>query len=133
MTSTSTPLRSIEKGSVESSTKSVGDAAVAVVVLNGTEITLRDEAVTTFQRVHTLHRKEDRASLDKKSRLALIEAATEKHEETYFKSLSISLDNDAKLDDCYSVNKTIDHVIEYHTLFDMHDVFQIVVPDKGDC
>ncbi|KAI2498105.1 hypothetical protein MHU86_16415 [Fragilaria crotonensis] len=90
-------------------------------------------AETQFEEVLILHSKNDRAALDKKSRLALIAAATERHEDTYFKALSLGTpDSEAKLDDCYNINKTIENVAERHCTYDMHDVFSIVVPmDDG--
>ena len=42
-------------------------------------------------RGHTLHRNQDRITLDEKQRLASIDAVTEKNEKIYFMSLTISL------------------------------------------
>ncbi|KAI2509641.1 hypothetical protein MHU86_4761 [Fragilaria crotonensis] len=122
-----------KSGTVESTVKKIGAEEAQIVNLNGSEIVLRESAETQFEEVLILHSKNDRAALDKKSRLALIAAATERHEDTYFKALSLGTpDSEAKLDDCYNINKTIENVAERHCTYDMHDVFSIVVPmDDG--
>ena len=125
---TTTPLKAQPKGTVESASKIVGTEVTQIVTLNGSEIVLREAAETKFEQVLTLHSKHDRAALDKKSRLALIASATEKNEETYFKALTLTLDAESKLDDCYNISRIIENVAERHIMFDMHDVFSIVVP-----
>ena len=98
--------------------------------LNGIEIELRDEQETHFSEVNTLYKKADRADLDKKDRLALIAAATEKKEATYFTPLALALDDESKLDDCYNIGTKVEKVEARHRLYDMHDVFTIVVPEE---
>ena len=53
-----------------------GEEQVSVLALNGDEIFLREDPQTRFDEILTLHKKTDRAGLDKKDRLALITAAT---------------------------------------------------------
>jgi hypothetical protein len=104
-------------------------ATFKTLTLNGIEIELRDEQETHFSEVSTLYKKADRADLDKKDRLALIAAATEKKESTYFTALALALDDESKLDDCYNIGTKVEKVEARHRLYDMHDVFTIVVPE----
>ena len=97
--------------------------------LNGIEIKLRDEQETHFSEVNTLYKKGDRDDLNKKDRLALIAAATEKKEATYFTALALALNDKSKLDDCYSIGTKVKKVEARHRLYDMHDIFTIVVPE----
>ena len=101
------------------------------LTLNGIEIELRDEQETHFSEVNTLYKKADRADLDKKDRLALIAAATGKKENTYFTNLALALDDESKLDDCYNIGTKVEKVEARHRLYDMHDVFTIVVPEEN--
>ena len=100
------------------------------MTLNGIEIELRDEKETHFGEVTTIYKKGDRADLDKKDRLALIAAATEKKEATYFTALALALDDESKLNDCYNIGTKVEKVQARHRLYDMHDVFTIVVPEE---
>ena len=133
MTSASlTPAKG--KGSVvyrttETSGEGGSVATFRTLTLNGIDIELRDEQETHFGEVTTLYKKGDRADLDKKDRLALIAAATEKKEATYFTALALSLDDESKLDDCYNISTKVEKVQARHRLYDMHDVFTIVVPE----
>ena len=104
-------------------------ATFKTLTLNGIEIELRDEQETHFSEVNTLYKKADRADLYKKDRLALIAAATEKKEATYFTALALALDDKSKLDDCYNIGTKVEKVEARHRLYDMHDVFTIVVPE----
>ena len=104
-------------------------ATFKTLTLNGIEIELRDEQETHFSEVNTLYKKADRADLYKKDRLALIAAATEKKEATYFTALALALDDESKLDDCYNIGTKVEKVEARHRLYDMHDVFTIVVPE----
>ena len=80
-------------------------ATFRTLTLNGIDIELRDEQETHFGEVTTLYKKGNRADLDKKDRLALIVAATEKKEAPYFTALALSLlDDESKLDDCYNIS-----------------------------
>ena len=106
-------------------------ATFRTLTLNGIEIELRDEQETHFSEVNTLYKKADRADLDKKDRLALIAAATEKKEATYFTPLALALDDESKLDDCYNIGTKVEKVEARHRLYDMHDVFTIVVPEEN--
>ena len=81
-----------------------------------------------FNEILTLHKKANQAGLDKKDRLALITAAPEKQEVTFFTALLLTIDNKGKLADCYNINKKIEKVDASHRMDDMHDVFNIVVP-----
>jgi hypothetical protein len=113
--------------------KGVADTTAAnKVTVNGLEVDLRTVAETKFEEVLILHQKGDRASLDKKSRLALIEKATERSEATFFKEVTLALDTETRLDDCYSINRTILNVQERHQMYDMHDVFTVVVPQGNN-
>ena len=109
-----------------------GTTASNKVTVNGLEVALRAVAETKFEEVLILHQKGDRASLDKKSRLALIEKATERQEATFFKEVTLALDTETRLDDCYSINRTILNVQERHQMYDMHDVFSVVVPNDNN-
>ena len=104
------------------------EVQVTTLTLNGIEITLRDTQETSFAEVTTLYKKGDRKDLDKKDRLALIAAATEKKESTFFTPLALALDDESKLDDCYNIATKVEKVEARHRLYDMHDVFTIVVP-----
>ena len=106
-------------------------ATFRTLTLNGIEIELREEQETHFSEVNTLYKKADRAELDKKDRLALIAAATEKKEATYFTPLALALDDESKLDDCYNIGTKVEKVEARHRLYDMHDVFTIVVPEEN--
>ena len=117
------------KGVAKTVAKASGDAKGGKVTVNGLEVDLRSVAETKFEEVLTLHLKSDRASLDKKSRLALIEKATERSDGTFFKEVTLALDTESRLDDCYNINRTILNVRERHQMYDMHDVFSIVVPE----
>ena len=108
-----------------------GEEQVSVLALNGDEIFLREDPQTRFDEILTLHKKTDRAGLDKKDRLALITAATEKQEATFFTALSLTIDDEGKLADCYNINKKIEKVEARHRMYDMHDVFNIVVPEEN--
>jgi hypothetical protein len=108
-----------------------GTAAFQTLTLNGIEIELREEQETHFSEVNTLYKKADRADLDKKDRLALIAAATEKKEATYFTALALALDDESKLDDCYNIGTKVEKVEARHRLYDMHDVFTIVCPEEN--
>jgi hypothetical protein len=116
------------KGAAKTPKGVAGDTKTNKVTVNGTEVSLRAEAETKFEEVLILHQKGDRASLDNKSRLALIEKATEFNEATHFKEVTLAIDAETNLDDCYNINRTIQNVQERHQMYDMHDVFSIVVP-----
>ena len=73
------------------STEGAEIATFRTLTLNGIGIELRDEQETHFSEVNTLYKKADRADFDKKDRLALIAAATEKKEATYFTPLTLLL------------------------------------------
>jgi hypothetical protein len=79
-------------------------ATFRTLSLNGIEIELRNEQETHFSEVNTLYKKADRADLDNKDRLTLIAAATEK-EATYLTPLTLALDDESKLGDCYNIGK----------------------------
>jgi hypothetical protein len=97
------------------------------------KLILRAVAETKFEEVLTLHLKSDRASLDKKSRLALIEKATERTEATFFKEVTLALDTrDAVWMTATASIRTILNVQERHQMYDMHDVFSIVVPEDDE-
>ena len=121
------------RGSVLYKTSETGTegqkAIFSTLTLNGVEIELREEKETHFGEVTTLYKKGDRADLDKKDRLALIAAATEKKEATYFTALAFALDDESKLNDCYNIGTKVEKVQARHRLYDMHDVFTIVVPE----
>lgn len=112
-------------------TRKEGEEQVSVLALNGDEIFLREDPQTKFDEILTLHKKTDRAGLDKKDRLALITAATEKQEATFFTALSLTIDDEGKLADCYNINKKIEKVEARHRMYDMHDVFNVVVPEAN--
>ena len=112
-------------------TRKEGEEQVSVLALNGDEIFLREDPQTKFDEILTLHKKTDRAGLDKKDRLALITSATEKQEATFFTALSLTIDDEGKLADCYNINKKIEKVEARHRMYDMHDVFNIVVPEAN--
>jgi Zinc knuckle len=104
-------------------------AEATTLTLNGIEIPLRETKETLFEEISTLYKKGDRKDLDKKDRLALIAAATEKKESTYFTPLALTIDDESKLDDCYNIGTKIEKVEARHRLYDMHDVFTVVVPE----
>ena len=116
----------------EYSVRREGTEEVQVVVLNGDEIVLRENPQTKFDEILTLHKKGDRVLMDKKDRLALIAAATEKQEGTFFSPLSLTISDETKLDDCYNIAKKVEKVEARHRTYDMHDVFNIVVPSEED-
>lgn len=131
-TSSLTP-RKASTGTVSyrtSTTEGETPTSTTSLLLNGIEVQLRDTQETLFEEISTLYKKSDRKDLDKKDRLALIAAATEKKDSTYFTPLKLTIDDEAKLDDCYNVGTKIERVEARHRLYDMHDVFTIVVPDE---
>ena len=69
-----------------SSTSETGAETRTTLTLNGIEIPLRETEETLFEEISTLYKKGDRKDLDKKDRLALIAAATEKKEATFSSS-----------------------------------------------
>jgi hypothetical protein len=134
MVNIGTPSTTSRRSAVEAeySVRREGTEEVQVVVLNGDEIVLRENAQTKFDEILTLHKKGDRALMDKKDRLALIAAATEKQDGTLFSPLSLTVSDETKLDDCYNIAKKVEKVEARHRTYDMHDVFNIVVPSEED-
>ena len=112
-----------------SSTSETGAETRTTLTLNGIEIPLRETEETLFEEISNLYKKGDRKDLDKKDRLALIAAATEKKEATYFTPLALTIDDESKLDDCYNIGTKIEKVEARHRLYDMHDIFTVVVPE----
>jgi hypothetical protein len=126
MLSTLMPRKATGAVSYRTETTETGEATT--LTLNGIEVQLRETKETLFEEISTLYKKGDRKSLDKKDRLALIAAATEKKDATYFTPLALTIDDESKLDDCYNVGTKIEKVEARHRLYDMHDVFTIIVP-----
>lgn len=121
-----TPLKAT--GAVSYRTTSASGEETTTLTLNGIEIPLRETKETLFAEISTLYKKGDRKDLDKKDRLALITAATERKEATYFTPLALTIDDESKLDDCYNIGTKIEKVEARHRLYDMHDVFTVIVP-----
>ena len=103
---------------------------VNVLALNGDKICLREDPQTKFDKILTLH-KTDRAGLNKKDRLALIMSATEKQEAVFFAALSLTIDDEGKLADCYKINKKIKKVKARHRIYNMYNEFNIVLPEAN--
>jgi hypothetical protein len=68
--------------------------------------------------------------LDKKDGLALIAAATEKKEATYFTPLALTNDFESRLDDCYNIGSKIEKVEAWHCQHDMNYALTVVVADS---
>ena len=98
--------------------------------MNGIEIPLCDTKETLFEKISSLYKKGDRKDLDKKDRLALIMAATEKLEATYFTLLALTVNDESKLDNCYNIGTKIEKIEARHRMYDMHNIFTVVVPDS---
>ena len=122
-----------KSGTVESTVKKSSAEEAQIANLNGSDIVHCESAETEFEEVLILHSKNNRIALNKKSCLALIAAAMEKHEDSYLKARMLGTsDSEAKLDDCHNINKAIVNVAEWHSTYNMHNVFSIVIPmDDG--
>ena len=129
MLSTLTPRKAIDAVSYRTTSASETSEGATTLTLNGIEVPLRNDRETLFEEISTLYKKGDRKDLDKKDRLALIAAATDKKEATYFTPLALTIDDESKLDDCYNIGTKIEKVEARHRLYDMHDVFTVVMPE----
>lgn len=68
--------------------------------------------------------------MSEKDRVDLFKSATFKHTTTFFDLISTSLDSADKLDDCYNVEMKINKTAQRHRMYDMHDVFTVMIIDN---
>lgn len=99
------------------------------VEFGGTRIELRAQTDSAPEITTTLYKKEKRAFLSEKDRVDLFKSATFKHPTTFFDLISTSLDSADKLDDCYNVDMKINKTAQRHRMYDMHDVFTVMLVD----
>lgn len=100
------------------------------VTIGSTTIKLRDKKTDVPEVTTTLYKKEKRETLSEKDRVDLFKSATYKHSTTYFDLISMSLDSADKLDDCYNVEMKINKTSQRHRMYDMHDVFTVMLVDE---
>jgi hypothetical protein len=78
-----------------------------------------------------LHKKEDRDQLTADDRANIFEKAVKLQHKKY-DLMPLSLEDADKLDDAYNLDILIKYTKQSHYIYDMHDVFQIVYPKKGN-
>lgn len=100
------------------------------VTIGSTTIKLRDKASEVPEVTTTLYKKEKRESLSEKDRVDLFKSATHKHSTSYFDLISMAIDSADKLDDCYNVEMKINKTAQRHRMYDMHDVFTVMLVDE---
>lgn len=123
----STPSQTPERPTMVSAT----DSTPTFVKIGGNKIELRDQSEAAPEITTTLYKKEKRAYLSEKDRVDLFKSATHKHSTTFFDLISTSIDSADKLDDCYNVDMKISKTSQRHKMYDMHDVFNVMLVD-GD-
>ena len=78
-----------------------------------------------------MYRKEKRASLTEEKCSDLYEKATKTVHRKY-NTISLSLTDESKLDDTYNLEMLVRKTRQWHTSYDMHDVFTIVILKEDD-
>ena len=107
-------------------------ASGTTVVLGGRTHKVRDQARPDVDLVHSgvVYRKEDRANMDHADKQSHFEKAC-RPRATKFDLMSLSLEDDGKLDATYNLSMLIGLTRANHTEYDMHDVMTIVVCDDA--
>ena len=98
------------------------------VIINGEEVEVNTSATRSEDVETALFKKEDREGMGAEKRQELFsKAATSTPAK--FDLLSANITDVKQLEECYNLNLLVSRLKSQHIMYDMHDVFTIVVPD----
>jgi hypothetical protein len=100
------------------------------VSIGGVQIKIATTAYEPKSCEEPLFKKESRAGLtDEKKNELFKEAVTPAKGEMKFELMPVILQDENKLKNTYDLELKVDALKNHHIMYDMHDVFTIVVPD----
>jgi hypothetical protein len=98
------------------------------ILIGGMAVQVKQTATVLTPEDEVLYHKEDRAQLSEEKKVEFFDKIT-KQAHRQFDLVPLTLTNESKLDDMYNLDMLVRKTRQVHTMYNMHDVFRILMLD----